>query len=114
MDKAKVIGALKALAQESRLDIFRLLVEKGPEGLMMGAVGEVLDLPHATLSFHLNKLREAGLVTPKRDGRSVIYHVNYDALVEAIRYLTENCCKDSNISCRVEIEDKKTLSRRKA
>jgi DNA-binding transcriptional ArsR family regulator len=106
MDKLKVIEALGALAQESRLDIFRLLVEKGQDGMMMSAIGEALDLPHATLSFHLDKLRQAGLVTNKREGRSVIYSANYDALVGSIRYLTENCCRDSDRSCRVEIKDK--------
>lgn len=108
MDKLKVIEALGALAQESRLDIFRLLVKKGPDGIMMGAIGEALSLPHATLSFHLDKLRQAGLVTHKRDGRSVIYSTNYDALVGSIRYLTQNCCKDSDMPCRIEIKEKKT------
>ncbi len=114
MDKLKVIDALGALAQESRLDIFRLLVEKGPDGIMMGAIGEALNLPHATLSFHLDKLRQAGLVTNKREGRSVIYSANYDALVGSIRYLTENCCKDSDMSCRVEIKDKKLCCEEKS
>lgn len=114
MDKLKVIDALGALAQESRLDIFRLLVEKGPDGIMMGAIGEALNLPHATLSFHLDKLRQAGLVTNKREGRSVIYSANYDALVGSIRYLTENCCKDSDMFCRVEIKDKKPCCEEKS
>ena len=106
MDKLKVIGTLGALAQESRLDIFRLLVEKGEDGITMGVIGKRLGLPHATLSFHLDKLRQAGLVTNKRDGRSVIYSANYDALVGSIHYLTENCCKDSDTSCRVELKEK--------
>lgn len=108
MDKIEVIKALGALAQESRLDIFRLLVEKGAAGMMMGAIGETLDIPHATLSFHLDKLRQAGLISHKRDGRSVTYSVDYDSLVGSIRYLTENCCKDSDMSCRVEIKEKKS------
>jgi len=109
MDVSDVIGALDALAQESRLAIFRLLVEAGPEGLMMGAIGERLDLPHATLSFHLDKMRQAGLVVKRRDGRATIYSTNYDTLVGAIRYLTENCCKDSaHMPCRIVIEDKAT------
>lgn len=114
MDKLKVIDALGALAQESRLDIFRLLVEKGPDGIMMGAIGEALNLPHATLSFHLDKLRQAGLITNKREGRSVIYSANYDALVGSIRYLTENCCKDSDMSCHVEIKDKNPCCKEKS
>lgn len=108
MDKTGVIQALAALAQESRLEIFRLLVEKGPAGLMMGAIGDTLQLPHATLSFHLDKLRQAGLVNHKREGRSVIYSTNYEALVGAIRYLTENCCNDSDMTCRIEIKDQET------
>ena len=107
MDKKAVITALGALAQESRLDIFRLLVETGPDGLMMGAIGEKLGLPHATLSFHLDKLKQAGLIVGAREGRTLTYSANYDALVGSIRYLTENCCKDPDMSCRVIIKDKK-------
>ena len=101
-----MIEALDALAQESRLDIFRLLVETGPGGMMMGAVGEKLGLPHATLSFHLDKLYRAGLLKRKRDGRATIYSADYEALVGSIRYLTENCCKDSEMDCRIEITEK--------
>lgn len=106
MDKKKVIKALDALAQESRLDIFRLLVETGPDGMMMGVIGEKLDLPHATLSFHLDKLYRAGLLKRRRDGRATIYSADYQALVGSIRYLTENCCKDSEMDCRIEITEK--------
>jgi DNA-binding transcriptional ArsR family regulator len=88
-------------------------VEKGHDGIMMGAIGEALNLPHATLSFHLDKLRQAGLVTNKREGRSVIYSANYAALVGSIRYLTENCCRDSDMSCRVEIKDEKSCREEK-
>jgi len=107
MDKEAVIAALGALAQESRLDIFRLLVERGPSGLMMSAIGEALTLPHATLSFHLDKLTRAGLIVGAREGRTLTYSANYDALIGSIRYLTENCCKDSDMPCRVIIKDKK-------
>lgn len=107
VDKNAVIIALGALAQESRLDIFHRLVEAGPAGLGMSAIGEELGLPHATLSFHLDKLRQAGLITGERDGRTLTYSANYDALVGSIRYLTENCCKDSDMSCSVIIKDKK-------
>lgn len=107
MNKKAVITALGALAQESRLDIFRLLVEAGPDGLMMGAIGEKLGLPHATLSFHLDKLKQADLIVGAREGRTLTYSANYDALVGSIRYLTENCCKDSDMSCRIIVKDKK-------
>ncbi|MAU40089.1 MAG: transcriptional regulator [Kordiimonas sp.] len=107
MDKLNVINALDALAQESRLDIFRLLVEKGPEGYAVGLIGEKLGLPHATLSFHLDKLRQAGLIENQKQGRATIYTANYDVLVGSIRYLTDNCCKESDMDCRIEIKQKK-------
>src|SRR5277367_6889820 len=92
MKKLAVIGALGALAQETRLDIFRLLVEKGPEGMPAGAIGERLGQPSPTLSFHLNQLKFAGLVTPRRASRSIIYSANFKAMNDLIAYLTENCC----------------------
>ena len=87
-----MIGALGALAQETRLDIFRLLVQKGPEGLAAGEIGDRLKLPSPTLSFHLNQMRFAGLVTSRRASRSIIYSANFDAMNGLIGYLTENCC----------------------
>lgn len=88
-----VIAALGALAQESRLDVFRLLVQAGPEGLSAGHIAEKLGVPSATLSFHLNQLRHAGLVTYRRQGRSLIYVAEYDAMTDLLGYLTENCCR---------------------
>ena len=92
MKKSTVVAALSALAQESRLDIFRLLVQKGPEGLPAGEIGERLGLPPPTLSFHLNQLRFAGLVRSQRESRSIIYSANFRAMNELLAYLTENCC----------------------
>jgi ArsR family transcriptional regulator, arsenate/arsenite/antimonite-responsive transcriptional repressor len=92
MKKASVIEALSALAQETRLDIFRLLVEKGPEGLPAGEIGERLGQPSPTLSFHLSQLRFAGLIESRRESRSIIYKANYKAMNELLGYLTENCC----------------------
>src|SRR6201997_4606272 len=92
MKKAAVIQALGALAQETRIDIFRILVEAGPEGLPAGVVGERMRLPSPTMSFHLNQLRFAGLVTSRRESRSIIYKANYKAMNELLGYLTENCC----------------------
>jgi ArsR family transcriptional regulator, arsenate/arsenite/antimonite-responsive transcriptional repressor len=107
METIKVIAALDALAQESRLAIFRLLIEIAPEGMMVGAIGEHMDMPAATLSFHLDKLRHAGLVARRREGRASIYTANYDTLVGTIKYLTENCCKDSaQMPCHIIIKDK--------
>jgi ArsR family transcriptional regulator len=92
MEAKSAIMALGALAQETRLDIFRLLVEQGPEGLPAGIIGERLDQPSPTLSFHLNQLRFAGLVTSRRKSRSIIYAANFTAMRELLAYLTENCC----------------------
>ena len=92
MKKSNVIAALASLAQESRLDVFRLLVQKGPAGLAAGEIGERLGLPSPTLSFHLNQLRFAGLVSSRRASRSIIYSANFKAMDSLLRYLTENCC----------------------
>lgn len=92
MEKAAVITALGALAQETRLDIFRMLMERGAEGLPAGAIGERLGLPSPTLSFHLNQLRFAGLVTSRRESRSIIYCANFAGMGNLLTYLTENCC----------------------
>jgi DNA-binding transcriptional ArsR family regulator len=93
MEKQVVISALSALAQETRLDIFRLLVEAGREGLPAGAVADALGIPSATLSFHLKELRNAGIVSCRREGRSKIYVPDFDAVRQLIDYLTENCCR---------------------
>ncbi len=92
MKKATVIAALGALAQETRLDIFRMLVQKGPEGLPAGEIGSRLAQPSPTMSFHLNQLRFAGLVCSRRESRSIIYSANYKAMNDLLGYLTENCC----------------------
>ena len=87
------ITALGALAHDSRLDVFRLLVQAGPEGLPAGQIAERLDVPSTTLSFHLSQLRHAGLVTFRREGRSLIYAAEYAAMNNLLAYLTENCCQ---------------------
>jgi DNA-binding transcriptional ArsR family regulator len=92
MKKSTAAAALGALAQETRLDIFRLLVQKGPEGLPAGEIGERLGQPSPTLSFHLNQLRFAGLVSSRRASRSIIYSANFKAMSHLLAYLTENCC----------------------
>ena len=86
------VEALAALAQESRLRIYRLLVEAGPEGLSAGRIGGELDLPPATLSFHLAQLVRAGLAQSKQDGRFVIYSADFQNMTALVGYLTENCC----------------------
>jgi ArsR family transcriptional regulator len=92
MKKSTVIAALGALAQGTRLDIFRLLVQKGPAGLPAGEIGTRLGQPSPTLSFHLNQLRFAGLVNSRRASRSIIYSANFKAMSDLLAYLTENCC----------------------
>ncbi|MPZ11563.1 MAG: metalloregulator ArsR/SmtB family transcription factor [Kiloniellaceae bacterium] len=92
MEKVDALAGLAALAQETRLDIFRLLVEGGPAGLPAGEIGSRLSLPAATLSFHLKELRQAGLVGSRRVGRSLIYAADFPAMRELVAYLTENCC----------------------
>lgn len=92
MEKSDAIVALAALAQESRLDIYRLLVQAGPEGLPAGQIGERLGLPSATLAFHLKELKNAKLATCRRNGRSLIYAAEYPVMNALLSFLTENCC----------------------
>lgn len=92
METKQAILALSALAQASRLAIYRLLVEAGPAGMAAGAIGEKLALPAATLSFHLAGLARAGLAKGRQDGRSIIYSVDFERMNELVGYLTENCC----------------------
>jgi DNA-binding transcriptional ArsR family regulator len=99
MEKIDAIVALGALAQESRLDVFRLLVQAGPDGLPAGQIAERLNLPSATLSFHLNQLKHAGLVTFRRESRSLIYMAEYAAMNDLLAYLTENCCQGDAAAC---------------
>ena len=102
MEKTETIAALAALAQESRLDIFRLLVQVGAEGLPVGRIGEALGgMPSATLSFHLSQLRQAGLVHVRRDGRSLIYATDYATMKGLMAYLSENCCGGDPAGCGV-------------
>jgi ArsR family transcriptional regulator len=92
MKRPKAIAALASLAQETRLEIFRLLVQKGPEGLPAGDIGERLGVPSPTLSFHLNHLKHAGLVKSRRHSRSIIYSADFATMTGLMAYLTENCC----------------------
>jgi ArsR family transcriptional regulator len=101
MESKIAIRALGALAHESRLAIYRLLVQAGPEGLPVGAIGERLDLAPATLSFHLAGLRHAGLVSERREGRTLFQAADYGAMDSLIGYLSENCCQgaDCGVAC---------------
>ena len=88
----QAVDALSALAQESRLAIYRLLVEAGPQGMAAGKIGEQLELPPATLSFHLARLVRAGLARSRQEGRFVIYSADFQNMNALVGYLTENCC----------------------
>jgi DNA-binding transcriptional ArsR family regulator len=99
MEKIEVLEALAGLAQESRLDIFRLLVQAGPEGLPAGQIGAALGLPAATLSFHLSHLKQAGLVSCRRASRSLIYTADFTAMTGLLNYLSENCCQGDASAC---------------
>lgn len=92
METREVIRALSALAQESRLGIFRLLVHAGPSGMAASRIAEQLGVPPSSLSFHLKELAYAGLVASRQEGRFVIYAANFDVMNDLIGYLTENCC----------------------
>ncbi len=99
MKIGSAVDALAALAQESRLAVFRLLVRAGKDGVAAGAIGDTLGIPPATLSFHLKTLAHAGLVKPRTEGRFVIYSANYAEMDKLIAYLTEHCCAGDAAQC---------------
>jgi len=92
MKKTDAVVALAALAQDNRLDVFRLLVQAGPAGMPAGGVADVLGLAPNTLTFHFDRLRTAGLVTVRREGRSMIYAAQFEQMNALLGFLTENCC----------------------
>lgn len=92
MEKTVAVMALAALAQDNRIDVFRLLVQAGPQGLPAGEIAAALGVPPNTLSFHFDRLRFAGLVSVRRNGRSMIYTANFSTMTALVAYLTENCC----------------------
>ena len=98
----QAVEALAALAQETRLKVYRLLVERGPQGMPAGAIGERLDLPPATLSFHLAHLARAGLARSRQEGRFVIYSADFQNMTALVGYLTENCCGGQSCAPSVE------------
>jgi DNA-binding transcriptional ArsR family regulator len=92
MEKQSVIAVLASLAQETRLDVFRLLVQAGPEGVPAGSIATQLKIPAATLSFHLKELKSCGVVNCQREGRTLFYSPNFKVMNGLLSYLTENCC----------------------
>jgi ArsR family transcriptional regulator, arsenate/arsenite/antimonite-responsive transcriptional repressor len=99
MKTAAVIDALGALAHEYRLAIYRLLVEQGPEGLPAGAIGDRVGLAPSSLTFHLQALQRAGLITQVRASRQLIYSADYSVMNELVGYLTDKCCSAGATSC---------------
>src|SRR5215470_20449919 len=99
MEKSEVVAALAALAQDNRLDVYRLLVQAGPEGMPAGHVAAALGLPPNTLSFHFDRLRNADLVSVRREGRSLIYAARFDTMNALLGYLTDNCCRGGQQKC---------------
>lgn len=101
MEPNEAVAALAALAQDTRLELFRLLVQQGPAGLPAGHVSERLGIPPATLSFHLSQLRHAGLVDARREGRQIVYAADYARMSALLAYLTRNCCRPDAPGCAV-------------
>lgn len=93
MEIKNAVTVLGSLAQESRLKTFRLLVEAGPDGMPAGVIAKRLEVPQATLSFHLNHLKNAGLIEARREGRSIIYALKVDGIRELMAFLTQDCCQ---------------------
>jgi ArsR family transcriptional regulator, arsenate/arsenite/antimonite-responsive transcriptional repressor len=102
MESKTAVAALSALAQQNRLEVFRLLVQAGAPGLPAGQIAEKLGIAGPTLSFHLAQLKHAGLVHQRRDGRSLIYATNYDGMNALMGFLTDNCCAGDK-SCGVPV-----------
>ena len=92
MEIKKAVSALSALAHEHRLELYRLLVQRGPAGLSAGALAQRLEVPPSSLTFHLQQLHHAGLVTQRRVGRQLIYAAEYTTMNALMAYMTENCC----------------------
>lgn len=99
MKTPKVVDALGALAHEHRLAIYRLLVQRGPNGLPAGTIGERVGLLPSSLTFHLQNLQRAGLITQRRESRQLIYSADFAVMNGLVGYLTENCCGNSGATC---------------
>lgn len=101
MTLIQAVKALSALAQPTRLEIYRLLVATGPEGMAAGKVADRLKVSPATLSFHFKTLSHAGLLESRQDGRFIYYAANFAVMNGMVEYLTENCCGGNDVACKV-------------
>src|SRR5690349_143544 len=99
MKLPQALAALGALAHEHRLEVYRILVERGPQGLSAGTIGERIGLVPSSLTFHLQALQRAGLIVQRRKSRQLIYSADFDAMNALVSYLTENCCAGSDENC---------------
>lgn len=99
MEQKSAVVALSALAHDARLTIFRLLVAAGPDGIQAGSIARTLDIPKATLSFHLKELQQAGLITSSRKGRSITYAMQPRGIRELLAFLTQDCCQGKENLC---------------
>jgi DNA-binding transcriptional ArsR family regulator len=104
MEIKAAVAALGALAQETRLSIYRLLVEAGRDGESVGRIGESLKVPGATLSFHLKELARAGLVTTRQERQFIYYAVDFERMAELMKFLTQNCCRGMPQKCLTVVE----------
>ena len=114
MKTNEAINALAALAQATRLDVFRLLIQQGADGLSASVIAERLGLPNATLSFHLKELSQANLVSARQEGRFIYYAANYPAMNDLVGYLTENCCSGNDCGVNSQAVKPSTSKRKSA
>lgn len=114
MKSPDVVKALSALAQESRLAVFRLLVKRGPDGFTPSAMTQKLGIPAPTLSFHLKELQNAGLVETRRDGRFLNYSARFDRMKGLVSFLTDECCSQSDELCDENCKPVATQARRRS
>jgi DNA-binding transcriptional ArsR family regulator len=112
MKSIEVVKALSALAQESRLAVFRLLVKRGPEGYSPGVLAERLDIPAPTLSFHLKELQNAGLVEVRRESRFLHYSARFDRMKDLVGFLTDQCCSQADEACDADCKPAAVPTRR--
>ena len=108
MDIQQALLAFDALSQETRLRVFRMLVEFGPEGAPAGTLSQSMEIPHNTLSFHLSHMSNAGLVQSRRDGRMIIYNANFQFFNDLLRFMVKDCCRDDMV--RMHDNNKKNCS----